>query len=79
MKTKKQIVILDRGWVYIGDVATDDHGIRIDDASCIRRWGTTSGLGEIAKHGPTPQTILEPTGTVRAPWSAVIARIDCEV
>jgi hypothetical protein len=36
------------------------------------------GLGEIAGHGPTKETILEPCcGDVNFDWNGVIATIQC--
>jgi hypothetical protein len=75
----KQIVVLHRGWVVIGDVTQTGDEIAITNASVIRRWGTTKGLGEIAKTGPTKDTVLDPCGIVRAHVLAVVMRIDCEV
>lgn len=74
----KQIVVLDRGFVYVGDVKTDGHWCTISGASCVRRWGTKKGLGELAASGPLSETKLDPAGTVRAPLRAVIALIECE-
>lgn len=75
----KEIVVITSGFVYMGDVSesSDLRYVRIDDASCIREWGTTSGLGEIALRGPTPRTVLEPAGIVEVAWHAVIMRIKC--
>lgn len=67
----KQIVVLDRGFVYIGDVSIDADGILINGARCIRKWGTKRGLGEL-RNGPTDKTILDDVGTVRAPVRALI-------
>jgi len=58
--TKKQIVVLQRGWIVIGDVAKEDEQISIKNCSVIRVWGTSKGLGEIAKNGPTGNTKLDP-------------------
>jgi hypothetical protein len=74
----KQIVVLDRGFVYVGDVKTDADWCTITDASCVRRWGTKKGLGELARSGPLDNTVLDPAGTVRAPMRAVIAMLACE-
>jgi len=57
--TKKQIVICDRGWVVVGDVANSGDYIRISNASVIRRWGTKNGIGELAENGPQPETKLD--------------------
>lgn len=74
----KQIVILDRGFVYVGDVSVDDDLVTIAAAQNVRRWGTTQGLGELAAKGPLKATALDPAGLVRAPMRAVIAFIACE-
>ena len=74
----KRIVILDRGFVYVGDFACDGDWVVISNASCVRRWGTTKGLGELAASGPLSKTVLDPAGVVRAPVRAVIGTIDCE-
>jgi hypothetical protein len=73
----KKIVVLQRGWVVVGDYAKGDNEVVISNASVIRRWGTTKGLGEIAENGPTSSTVLDKCGTVRAHEQAVIMAIDC--
>jgi hypothetical protein len=72
----RQIVILQRGWIVVGDVEQDGTKIIVTDASVIRRWGTTNGLGQLALGGPTKETILDACGTVRAHELAVVATID---
>lgn len=79
MNHGKQIVVLDRGFVYVGDVTTNGDWCIVAEASCVRRWGTTKGLGELASRGPLEKTVLDPAGTVRAPMRAVIAMLACEV
>lgn len=74
----KQIVIAQRGWVFVGDVARSGDDVTISQAQCIRRWGTTKGLGELAKNGPQPNTVLDDMGTVRLHALAVVASLDCE-
>ena len=74
----KQIVIAQRGWIFIGDVDRSGDDVTITGAKCIRRWGTTKGLGEIAKGGPTKNTVLDDMGTVRLHALAVIASLDVE-
>ena len=78
-----KIVVFPRGWVVVGNVeyVYDDDSpssIRLTNASVIRLWGTTKGLGEIALGGPTSKTVLDPCGTVTAPVSSIILIIDCE-
>ncbi len=73
--TTKQIVVLDRGFVYVGDTQVDDDTVVITNAKNIRQWGTTKGLGEL-RTGPTSSTKYDETGTVRAPLRAVIHMIE---
>ena len=72
----KKIVIVDKGFVYVGRVTEREGGIVIHDAQNIRRWGTTKGLGEL-RSGPTESTICDPYGTVRVPIGSVVSVIDC--
>jgi hypothetical protein len=72
---KTQIVVLDRGWVYVGKVSCDEQWVKIEGAHNIRRWGTSKGLGELVD-GPKDNTVLNATGTVNAPLRALIALID---
>lgn len=74
----KQIIIGQRGWVFVGDVERNGPDVIITNAQCIRRWGTTKGLGELAKNGPQSKTVLDEMGTVRMHALAVVAAIDCE-
>lgn len=75
---QKQIVIAQRGWVFVGDVTTTAEEVVIDNCKNIRRWGTTNlaGLGHLAKNGSTPSTILDDYGTVRLHPLSIVARID---
>lgn len=70
-----QIAVLDRGFVYIGYVKWNDDVLTITNAKCIRRWGTTKGLGELV-NGPQPETILDTVGTIHVPEHALIHLID---
>jgi hypothetical protein len=76
-QTPPQIVVLDRGFVYVGNVTIKGELMTIENARNIRRWGTTKGLGELANDGPTPNTQLDNVGTVTAPMRAVIHIIEC--
>lgn len=59
-----RIIVADRGWVFVGECEDMPDGqVTIRNANCIRVWGTTRGLGELA-NGPTKDTKLDPCGTV---------------
>ena len=61
--SKKKIVILQRGWVVVGDFSKEDVNCTLTNASVIRSWGTSKGIGELALNGPTEKTKLDPCGT----------------
>ena len=71
-----RILVLQRGWVIVGRVASvDETEIVITGASTIRAWGTTKGLGELVD-GPTSSTKLDPCGVCRVHPLAVVLSID---
>ena len=73
-----QIAVLDRGFVYVGIAKIENGWLILTEASNIRRWGTSKGLGELAEKGPLEDTELDPAGTVRAPLSSVIHLLAAE-
>lgn len=73
------IVIADRGWVWVGETSETDGWLHVKGARCIRRWGTSEGLGELAAKGPRPNTKMDAASDLRVPLRAVIGLIPCEV
>ena len=47
-------------------------------ASCIRVWGTTEGLGQLALEGQQRDTILDRCGTINFNSNNLIHIIDCD-
>lgn len=73
---RREIVTADRGWVFVGDVSEKENGdVVVSNGSCIRRWGTTQGLGELALKGALKETVLDPIPTTIIPRHAVIHRM----
>jgi len=72
------IVVLERGFVYVGHAEVTDEWVVIHEAQNIRIWGTTKGLGQLALEGPTDKTRLDAAGIVRAPRSALIHLLETE-
>lgn len=73
-----RIVVLQRGWVYVGRFVRNENLCQLHDASCIRLWGTTKGLQELV-HGPTSSTKLDRCdGVVEFDWLTVIHTISVE-
>lgn len=70
-----KIVILQRGWVYIGRFERKENDCKLHNASCIRTWGTTKGLPELV-NGATSKTVLDKCeGVVEFDWLTVVHTI----
>lgn len=76
MGNEVRILVLQRGWVVVGEYREVGDECVLENASVIRRWGTSKGLGELAK-GPLENTVLDACGTVRAHKLAVVMQIEC--
>lgn len=72
------IVVLDRGFVYVGDVEIDDDYVVIKNAHNVRLWGTENGLGQLALEGPTEKTKLDKAGIVRSSKTAFIHLLETD-
>lgn len=73
-----KIVILQRSWAMIGRLKRTENDCILTNASIIRKWGTTRGLGELALEGKKPNTILDYVGTVQFDYLTVVAAINCD-
>lgn len=71
-----KIVVMQRGWVYIGRFERNGNDCKLRNAACIRVWGTTRGLPELV-NGPTPSTKLDKCegGIVEFDWLTTIHTI----
>lgn len=54
-----RIVILQRGWVFVGVLSKLNQTYKLTNGFNIRLWGTTKGLGELV-NGPLSSTKLDP-------------------
>lgn len=70
-----RIVILQRGWIYIGRFSKIENQCKLKNAYCIRVWGTTKGLQELV-NGATNSTKLDKCeGDIEFDWLTVIHTI----
>lgn len=53
-----QIVVLQRGWVVLGEFSQEGDICLIKNGYVLRRWGTTEGLGQL-KNGPCAETTYD--------------------
>ena len=70
-----KIVVLQRGWVFIGRFERNGNDCKLHNAYNIRIWGTTKGLPELV-NGPTNKTILDKCeGVVEFNYLTVVCMI----
>jgi len=70
-----KIVVLQRGWVYVGKFERNGNDCKLHNSYCIRTWGTTKGLAELV-NGVTSSTKLDKCeGIVEFDWLTVISTI----
>ncbi len=72
-----KICVLKQGWVLVGFLEKDGDDYFLTKASCIRRWGTSAGLGELAEKGPLSETKLDKMPLVRFNKNQLIFTISC--
>lgn len=73
-----KIVILQRGWVFIGRYSENGDTCHLENAYSIRVWGTSKGLGQLALEGKTSRTKLDKAGSVSFHKLTVVAAIDAK-
>lgn len=76
-KQSIKIVVLQRGWVVVGEyVARGPNHMGVTRPYVIRRWGTNKGLGQLAQHGPRSSTKLDPALPMQWHLYAEVAVMD---
>ena len=73
-----QIVVLNRGWIVVGNVSESVNKTVIQNAAVIRKWGTTKGLGELAMKGKLADTILDACPDITVDTANVVFLMNCE-
>ena len=71
------IAVLDKGFVYVGDVKTDTDYIYIAEAKNVRKWTGSHGLSWYATNGFSNDITLDESGDVKAPVGEVKHLIIC--
>jgi len=70
-----KIVILQRGWIYIGRFEKEGDHCKLHNSYNIRRWGTSNGLPELV-NGKLDNTVLDKCeGVIEFDWLTVIHTI----
>jgi len=74
----KNLVVLQRGWIFGGDLFKKGSEYTLKNAFNVRKWGTTKGLGELAEKGKLKNSILDPVSDVTFHELTVVAIIRCK-
>lgn len=78
MASKIQIAVIDSGWVIVGECKCGPSVVTLTNASVIRVWGTSKGLGQLALDGPSKDTRLDKIGTVSVERSQLKFLVECD-
>lgn len=73
----KKIVVLQRGWVAIGDYIKSGEYVTLKNAAIIRKWGTTKGLPQLAREGKLSDTVLDSSPNIKFHILTEVMSIDC--
>lgn len=78
MNHGKCIAVLEKGFVYVGNVSTENGWVVISNAENIRKWAGGHGLSWYAKNGFAKDIILDVSGEIRCPVTELKHLILCE-
>jgi hypothetical protein len=67
----KQIVVIDNGFVHVGDCFIEDGFLHIKNCRNLRVWGTQKGLSQLVC-GPLKDTKSDDCGKVLVPCGRVV-------
>jgi len=68
----RHLVVLDRGWVFVGDLSQDDHGIfTINNCQNVRKW-SSGGFGLLSQSATKAGAVLDGCAPIRFEKSARI-------
>ena len=71
----RAVVVVDRGWVFAGDVTEKDGRIRLDRAVWVFRWESVGFDGVIANPRSSKVTLKPMANPVDLPCDAEIFRV----
>lgn len=73
-----RIVILQRGWIVIGNYYQKDSKCWIENGYVIRQWGTSEGLGQLAIEGKQENTVLDKIPKTEFHELTIVASMVCD-
>ena len=75
---KNTIIVCENGWILVGKKSLSDIGVRLEEASVVRKWTNGKGIGGLAKEEYKHEYILDAIGTVDVNANKILFEIPCE-
>lgn len=72
-----RIVVLQRGWVAVGEYSKSGTQCFLKNGSIVRRWGTANGLPQLASEGRLPNTVLDKSPDIEFHELTEVLNIKC--
>jgi hypothetical protein len=67
----RHIVVLHRGWVFVGDLTKLDNGYLLNNCGNIRKW-TSGGFGGLTKSKADSGAVVDPCNAIKFKDDAMI-------
>lgn len=71
----RMVLVIDRGWIFAGDVSTEGDYITLDNATWVFRWEEIGFSGVIANPKSDKVDLRQMSNPVQVPLGSVIFRI----
>lgn len=79
MRDGINILCMQGAWMLVARTKVVGEELELSDVACIRRWGTSAGVGQLAKEGPLQATVMDNEPDQIIDRIQVIRAIPCEV
>lgn len=74
----RAVVVVDRGWIFAGDMSTTPDGyLRLDNAVWVFRWESI-GFSAVIKEWKSAKVDIRKTDPIEIPADAVVFRVPVE-
>lgn len=74
-KGNRMVIVIDRGWIFAGDVTTDGDYLNLDNATWVFRWEEIGFSGVVANPKSDKVDLRQMSNPVQVPLGSVIFRI----
>jgi hypothetical protein len=71
----RAVVVIDRGWIFAGDVTEEDGHLQLDNATWVFRWSEVGFNGVIDNPKDSRVELRQMSQPVQVPMGSVIFRV----